>query len=165
VLPAEDAPKDTRLSDGGYLTLERFAEDEAEARALDGAGFQSAYWHLFFDPELYEEDRLNPERSLAVSYAVLFDPPENAARGLEAIEADIRADGESLEEFPSDGLGEESFALYGTLDPAEPPGIVYAWRIGNVVQIFVALGAPGAIDPQAARVLADRMLRLARVLR
>lgn len=164
VLGEADAPKGTSLvpGDSGYLSLERYAEDEAEVEALAEVGFQEAYVNIFWDPKLYQPDRLDPERAIALSYVVLFDTPENASAGLRVIEADVRADGSDLEDFPADGLGAEGFGLAGELEPNEPEGVLYGWRIGNVVQMMLAAGAPGAINPKAVKVLAQKMVRQAR---
>lgn len=159
VLPPELAPARTTFVDGdsGFTTLERLAEDEEEAAALEEAGFEAAYVNIFLDPKLFDEQDFDPSGSVAISFAMLFDSPEGATEGLRVIEADVRADSPGVEDRPTPGLGEDAFAVHGVLDPSEPPGFLFAWRVGNVVQILVAAGAEGRIDENAARVLVDRV--------
>ena len=159
VLNEGDAPRGTTFVSGesGFLPVERFAEDETEAQALRDAGFIEGYVTIFFDPELFGEDALNPTSSLAFSFAAVFETIEGAAQGLQVVADDVRADGQDLQDYPTDGLGEESVGLYGVLEPDDPPGFLFAWRVGNAIQILVVEGAPGALNPNAVRVLAERM--------
>jgi len=165
VLRGEEAPAGTILVDGesGYQDVDRLAEDDVEARLLEDAGFVVAYLTFFFDPKLFdEEDLLDPTASLAVSYAILFGSAEEASRGLQVIEDDVRNDGSDLSERPiAATFGDESFGVYGDVEPGRPPAFVFGWRVGNVVQFLIAAGARGAINENAARVLAERMLRRA----
>jgi hypothetical protein len=165
VLRAEDAPIGTVLVDAesGYQEVDRIAEDEIERRLLEQAGFVVAYLTFFFDPDLFDpEGRLDPDASLAAAYAILFGSADEASRGLRLIEEDIRNDGMDLSERPiSATFGDESFGVYGDVEPGRPPGFVFGWRAGNVVQFLVAAGARDAINENAARVLAERMFRRA----
>jgi hypothetical protein len=164
VLQPDDAPVGTTYVDGesDYFTAEMIWRDPDEQDVIDAvnaAGFQDAFIASFFDPRLYElEDRLNPEGSLAFSYAVRFRTPAGAAEGLRVIKNNVSGDAGDLDERPTDGFGPDAFVLHGELDPDQPPGFLFAWRVGNVVQALVAVGARDAIREEAARTLAQRML-------
>lgn len=166
VLQPFEAPEGTSLDQGssGAQTLEEFAgDDEVKKTELVEAGFVTSYFRLFLAPELFGDGTaLSPTGSLATSFALLFRTPEGAEQGLGIVERSVRRDGRNLRDKPSAGLGDASFGLEGTLEPGLPPGFLYAWKFGNAVFGIVAAGAPGSINENAARDLADRMAERAR---
>jgi hypothetical protein len=134
------------------------AGDQQKRQELADAGFISSYFALFVDPTLFGPgNRVTGHGSLADSFVLLFRLPAGASKGLRSIERAVRRDGSDLTVRPSGGLGDEAFALAGTLQRGLPAGFLFAWRRGNAVFGLIAAGPPGRIDENRARALADRM--------
>lgn len=157
VLQAGEAPKGTELdqSSSGSEDLEEFAEkDEVKKRGLRDAGFVRAQFHFFISEGLVGRDGTGV---LANSIALLFRDAVGAGRGVIVVKEAIERDGRDIRELGPPALGEDAFALAGTLQPGLPPGYAFLWRRENVVLGLVVAGNIAGISENAARELAAVM--------
>jgi hypothetical protein len=156
LLEDADAPVGTQLdaSSSGAQTLEQYAEDDAaKKQALADAGFETSFFRVFVSTEALARRK----GAIAISFAILFREPDGARAGLRIIRESVERDGGGLSPRPAEGLGDDAFALAGTLEVGLLPGFLYAWRRGNLALGLIAAGPAGIIDESAARALAERM--------
>lgn len=157
VLQKDEAPVGTTLdaSSSGTETLEEFAEDDTvKKKGLQDAGFVRAQFQLFITDTLVGR---GSKGVLANSVALLFGDAEGAGAGITIIKDAIARDGEDLRALGPPALGEEAFALSGTLQPGLPPGYAFLWRRSNVVLGLVVAGDIAGLNENAARDLAAVM--------
>lgn len=163
VLQKHEAPVGTELvqNSSGPQSLDEYARnDEQKKIAMADAGFVSSYFNFFLSPKTFTStdfSEASAEGAIADSFVMLFATVEGATQGLQILEDTIHRDGAGLEDRSADGLGDEAFAVKGTIQRGLPPGFLFAWRVGNAVFGLIAAGAPGAINENAARRLADVM--------
>lgn len=159
VLQKDEAPAGTTLdsSSSGTETLEEFAEDDAvKEKGLREAGFVRAQFQLFITEDIVGRGN---KGILANSIALLFASADGAGVGITLIKDAIERDGEDLRALGLPALGDEAFALAGTLQPGLPPGYAFLWRRENVVLGLVLAGDIAGLNENAARDLAAVMDR------
>jgi len=158
VLTKDQAPKDMVYddADSGPQTLDEFARTDATKKEnFAGAGFQTSYFAQFVAPSLQTGNTPTRGAAAVVSFAILFDTPDDAVRGLRVLQEDIRRRGTDVTDRPDPGLGDASFAMHGTLRPGLPSGYVLAWRLKNAAFGVLALGE---VDERGVGALAKLML-------
>lgn len=157
VLQRDEAPVGTSLdaSSSGTEDLKELAEDDArKERGLRAAGFEVGRFQLFITDEVVGRGN---KGILANSFALLFRTPDGASRGLQVFKEAIERDGKDLRELGAVPVGEEGFALVGTLEPGLPPGYAFLWRRSNVVLGLIAAGDIAGLNENAARDLVEVM--------
>lgn len=160
VLQPEEAPEGTEYDEdsSGFQTLEQYVENnEDKRRRFAEAGFQTSYFAQFFDPAFFHP-AAEGSAGLALSFAMLFESPEGAGRGLRALQRSVQEEGVDLQDRPAPKIGEESFAVQGVLDKdtaGRPSGVLIAWRRANAVFGVAGLGEKDAIGEPAVRQLAE----------
>lgn len=160
VMQPDEAPEGTEFDEdsSGFQTLEQYVENnDAKKRRFEAAGFQTSYFTQFFDPTFFHPASKNSS-GIAISFAMLFESPEGAGRGLRALQTSLHEEGEDLQDRPAPGIGEESFALHGILDkdaPQKPSGVLIAWRRANAVFGVTGLGEKDTVGEPAVRQLAE----------
>ena len=161
VLGASEAPEGTEyvVEQSGDLSLDGLWPKSCcptMHQLIGDAGFEAAH-HAYFEKPGHSDDPVDtrPGWELAASSAVLFETEAGASEALE-LWVDFYRDAE-LEPLPTDGLGEEAVALWGS--PATPAEtlFLYAWRIDRLLLVLRVSAGRGTVDVAPVRELVDRM--------
>lgn len=134
----------------GANALEKEGEESGiDLEKLQEFGFAGDYGSQFFST--------NPTSGIqfSESLALVFDDEDGAQQALDLLEEGQRKLDEGAEDVSAEGLGDDSWGLRGVFFPKAPPTYFYAWRVGNVVQVFAIAGSPDSVSEDDARASAD----------
>ena len=120
------------------------------------AGFDAAA-HAYFEKPGHSDDPVDTREGweLVASSAVLFETEAGASEALE-LWVDYYRDAE-LEPLPTEGLGEEAIALWGSPTAPAETMFIYAWRMDRLLLVLRVSSGRGTVGVPQVRELVDRM--------
>ena len=166
VLQADEAPEEMLLvaDQSGAIAIEDLTQDETQLGLFTEEGLISGFDSVYATPGLagVPGEPIGRVAMIIDSSAYLYESPDGAEMSFARLQREIpdSFDGiGTLFPFEVSDLGEEAFAL--RVELTRPGigldvGVLYSWRIENLILRLVVFGAEGIEDAEV-RGLADAM--------